>query len=450
VIEGALMAYKIHIFNTSLNNFQNPSSVDVLPRPDESGNKHLNIILKDIEFDIITDFDIRVTLLTDYGRNTTIHVILDELNGEFYFKDGQIHFTTLFAKIGKMDLIFQSTIFDTIYNLFREFITKRINESINRLQGKIEKALNDFINAPFIIDIDYGISMNLTNTEKPKLFIYDRLSSSIDNRLLFLSEDSLVNRKNNNKGAILTFGIEGSVYPKLFPNLIPVVPLASNMIFLNHLFDNKISMLISDYTLNHILFFIGQTGMINEQYRTEDGLKNPWNRTLDTDGLGEIIHELKGKFDSPKKLELRFAINAHNVQPLVDIKTGGNTLDINYSVDLNVYTSEDPFEFPENYLKLNVTSYMMFSIMAIEDKVNILILNNNIRKIDVIVDKISVTTDSLSPFLTDFTDKMILRYQNNITDIKLSEKLSNYTGIRYKDLYLSTDNGYFDFSIDID
>jgi hypothetical protein len=405
-----------------------------------------------MELEIITNYDISViTLLRDQGRNSHIHVVLEEINGEIYFQDGQVHFTKFYVKMGNISLQFKSIIFKTIYKMFSGLITNKINDQINKIQGNIEKAINEFINAPFIVDVGYGVGMNLTNTERPELFLYDKPTIT-ESRVLVQSQDFLGARNYklvDNRGAVIIFGIKGTVYPNKLPDQGPVFPSPPPMTFLDHLFDNKINVLLSAYTLNHVFFYIGQLGIISAAYRTEDGTQNPWNKTLDTDGLTEFIPELNGKFDEPKKLELRFVVNAKNSKPLIDIKSSGNTIDMNFSVELNIETSNDDFDFPETYLQLNVTSVSTFLITAIDDNISIQIKSNKIRDIDATIDKIGITKESITPFLSNYVNMMMVNFQTLVTNIKVVETLSNLTGIKFKELYFSTDNGYFDFSIDI-
>ena len=93
-------SYKMHIFNTTVDSIKNPSHVDILPRSDSEGNKYLSILLKNIEINVITNFDIQVTSFSDNGRNTPINIIIGEVNGEFFFINGTVHFNRLEANLG--------------------------------------------------------------------------------------------------------------------------------------------------------------------------------------------------------------------------------------------------------------------------------------------------------------------------------------------------------------
>jgi hypothetical protein len=229
----------------------------------------------------------------------------------------------------------------------------------------------------------------------------------------------------------------------------PDIPSPTEMNFIDHLFDNKINILLSAYTLNHVLLYAGQSGMLSKLYRTEDGINNPWNRTLDTDGLATLIPEVEGKFDNPRKLSMRFVINSNNAQPLLDITRAGNNLNINFSLEIKVKATDDPRKFPETFLNLNITTSVKFTVKAINNNLVVNILSNEIKDVVSIIDKFGITQQSITPFLSNYVNIIIADLQTQLSNIDIVESLSKLVGVQFKELFFMTDNGFFDFSIDI-
>lgn len=293
-------SYHMKIANLLINNVNNPKNVVVNTRSDSgSDTKFLEIKITSMQIDLITDFDIEViSIFNDSGRKTPIKVVLDSIDGEFYFNNGNVHFTKLQVQIGDIDIKFNSFWYKTIYYIGKSLIIKGINNKVSSLHDALEKALNQFISSQFLIDVGMGIGFNATNVDRPELQLFERTTSYESSKLEKVEVASLNFLENSESvssgfagddlyNTILKFGVHGSLYPNLSPDLRPEIQPAGQMAYPEYLFNNEISILISDYTLNSLLFMVQQTGALKKVLTNSTNEILPFN--IDTQGISGLI-----------------------------------------------------------------------------------------------------------------------------------------------------------------
>ena len=115
-------------------------------------------------------------------------------------------------------------------------------------------------------------------------------------RYYYLDEKHKKNFKQENSynSSILEFGIHGSVYPNLQPEVRPAIDPAVEMSYEETYFDNQIQLLLSDYSINTLLFMAQQTGFLKYEFNNQSASILPLKFT--TQGLVEVIPEFKNKY----------------------------------------------------------------------------------------------------------------------------------------------------------
>ena len=178
--------------------------------------------------------------------------------------------------------------------MIKSQVTKRLND----LGDIIYQALNDWVDGDFSLDIGYGMELNLTNTLKPHLtqvLKNGKLNEYGLRVAKFLFSKEVLDETLT---SVLTFGINGSFFPTSHPELEVDIPPAVNMDFTTEYLTNELQILLSDYTVNTLLFVARHTGILSYEFTNASHPVFPWN--FDTVGLQAIIIPQFGKIPRSK------------------------------------------------------------------------------------------------------------------------------------------------------
>jgi hypothetical protein len=454
-------SYDIQIRNLSITDIKNPKSV--LVNSINSGSNDLNtnatlaIIMTNFEINLQTDYDIKMmSIFTDHAVASPIKIVLDSVNGEFFFNQGNVVFKKLDVKIGEIDFKFNSFWFKMVYAIAKSFVIKGINKEVSTLYGKISDALNQFISSQVLIDVGMGIGINATNVDRPKLELIKKTeirNSSIDkfSELSFLSEEGEKNynfNTNSNENTILEFGIHGSLYPNASPDLKPSIAPAVKMNYVPSTFNNKLTMLLSDYTINTLFFMIQQTGAVKFVYNNDTASILPFH--VDTQGVSSIIPEFNKKYPNNTAMEIKLYITPFGFnQPLLDTDSDGSKLSMNFGIDFNVISSPNPWDDPVTELKLNVTSHIKFQFLVSENKLSIIYFKFTIDNEDVAVDGLNVDKEKMKTSVEGLLNKVLDSFKKDFSNIDVLAMLHKQFGLDFNNLIVETNSDYSIFSVDI-
>jgi hypothetical protein len=166
-------SYKVNVRNLTLTNVKNPEKVDLFTRQ-EGQSYFLNVVLEKFEVDLETSFDVTVlSVFSDKLERSPIKVVLDKIDSEFYFSNGDVKFSKLDVTIGKIDIKFNSVFYKLIYSLADSLIIKGINKAASNIHHLLEKAVNKFVSEELLFDVGMGIGINATNVDRPELEVFN-------------------------------------------------------------------------------------------------------------------------------------------------------------------------------------------------------------------------------------------------------------------------------------
>jgi len=339
-----------------------------------------------------------------------------------------------------------------IYWIGKGIIRNKINAAVTTIKSTVEDKINQFITSEYLINVGHGsgLGLNVTNIDRPQLVSYN--STTIQRpHLGFMMENSFLATttapKSSPQKTLLTFGVHGSIYAVGDPSLLPKVPDAVNMQFPVNSFNNKFTMLLSDYTLNTLFFMVQGSGMI---HTTFDNDTSTLPFSIDTDGLSVLVPELQTKFPNNTKMNLKLFVSAiDHDQPTLNTDSSSNTLTLNFGADFLVFNSTDPFDDPGRVLQLNIRTHLSIQTFVSSNKLNIIIFKTVVDSAKPTIDDLDVDQTKIAKSMSTFINQLLDMEKSSLTNIDILGLLKSKLGVNATNMIIRSDLGYTSFSFDI-
>jgi hypothetical protein len=250
---------------------------------------------------------------------------------------------------------------------------------------------------------------------------------------------------------ILSCGLHGSVYPNLNPDMKPSINPAVDMPYVEEYFDNELQILLSDYTINTLLFMGQQTGILKQEFTTISNKLFPFD--FNVEGVSTIIPEFRTKYpDNNYEILMKAAISVsgHN-QPILVSSTNGAQLRINFGLDFDTTWSDDPFDDPNKDLKLNITASCNIHFVVSENVLNVVIDNFNVDQLIKQKDLINADEENLKTQIAwAFNDVVLPLLNGYVKNVKVTELLKGLLGVNFHKLRLVSKDNYTVLSIGVE
>lgn len=294
-----------------------------------------------------------------------------------------------------------SYIYSAIFFVIKSLVVNAIDAQAANIKTKIINKVKDFVNKLFLIDVGFGIGLNTTNIDKPKFDFYNLArttlqelqvsplllaSPEIDIKAKFLAEGPIPKLSKLDSSIIMTstlsFGIQGSLYSNQDPSIRADIPPAPKMKFNYDDSFNDISILLSDYTLNTVLFMVQQSSFLRYTLNNQN---NPAPLPIDTKTVSQLIPEIGPAFKEVYPIEIKFIIDPiDNTRPYITTTMLGSKLRLNASVEFYVIADPDPFFDPVKAIVLNFNAEMSFKIVIVNGKITVEIQGCDIKSLDIV------------------------------------------------------------------
>jgi len=434
--KGGLLSYHIHIDKLSCTKVINPTNISI-----KSNLNSLGILLQHIELTFVTNYDISILgILKDKPEQIPVTIILDSIDSNFTFSSGNILFSKLTAQIGSIDIKFSSTFWNILYTIFHGLIVDAVNRNIDFFHTLAQDGINKFISEQFVLDSGFGLKLNLTNIDRPELI------SKEEKRVLpFLNFLDYTQEKSYR--TFLSFGVAGSIVAT-DASLKPKISPAVEMKYTADIFTNTLSLLLSDYSVNTIMYIAQQSGMIKKNVENNTNSVLPVNIT--TDGLSVIIPQFKRKYQEEKLVEIKAYVNAmKNMQPRIMTKENETMLYVNFNLEFNVFTSSDPWDDPVKDLAVNATIAMSVDTIIHDDNIDVIIHNANVVDMIILVDNLSVEQSDFTKMITYFSDNIIHAYKAYLLNVNVSKLIEAKTGLKINHLNIINNKEYHTISLNM-
>jgi len=302
-------------------------------------------------------------------------------------------------------------------------------ELINSLQANL-----------FLIQV-LGLKLNLTNIDRPELLSKEQATK--EHFINFLAYE-----ENKSYKTFLAFGVAGSIVatdPSLKPKITPAVEIK----YTAEIFTKTLSLLLSDYSVNTIMYIAQQSGMLKKNVDNHTNTFLPFNIT--TEGLSGLIPQFKTTYPVEKLIEMKAYVNAvKNLQPKIFTSESETLLFVNFNLEFHVYNSSDPWDDPVKDLAVNATVSFGVQTKVKNGLLSVIVGNSNVVGVNVLVDNLKVEQEDLKKTLNYFGDNLVHNYKANLTDIDVSNLLEGKTGLKVKQLNIANNKEYHTISIDLD
>jgi hypothetical protein len=266
----------------------------------------------------------------------------------------------------------------------------------------------------------------------------------------FLQETFKYQQEQNTK---ITFGVHGSLYPFFSPETQGNIPDAVNMQFKEEQFNHRLTVLLSDYTVNSLLYMTQQTGYLTTRITNDTNNYFPYN--LDTESVAaNLFPEIRKKYYSygNKNVEVKVEVGAlDNNQPLLNTDTTNMTLSVNFLTTFFVQNSSLPWDDPNKELQLNITATTNFNLVSSEEgSLSVNFSGVTVDSADVLFDDILLNKTNLVPSLENTLNGILMKASSKFKDINVVELLNNFTGLTFRNLLVSEEKEFLTASIDLD
>ena len=457
-----LFNYEATIENLNVVEVKAPKQVDVVQSVNNQGLQVVHLDAKGIYAAIRTDFYAKYGLFHDSGEQVLVTAEVNSINGDFYFTEtGDVIISTFVVDLGTVTIDFESGFYKFLFSLTKYLIVNSIEKEIKKLSDTISQAINDWVTSEFLYDLGLGIGFNFTNVDRPKLVPHTKVAHEKDYLTLFTkvieyftTDDDSVKarliRDTELQTTILTCGLHGSVYPNLNPEMKPAIEPAVNMPYVEEYFDNEIQILLSDYTINTLLFMGQQTGILKQEFTTISNKLFPFD--FNVEGVSTIIPEFRTKYpDNNYDILMKAAIsvNGHN-QPILVSSTNGAQLKINFGLDFDTTWSDDPFDDPNKDLKLNVTASCNIHFVVNENVLDVVIDTFNVDELVKQKDLINADEENLKTQIAwAFNDVVLPLVNGYVKNVKVAELLKSLLGVNFQKLRIVSKDQYTVLSIGV-
>lgn len=255
-------------------------------------------------------------------------------------------------------------------------------------------------------------------------------------------------KKNEDLKSFLSMGIRGEIFATIMKELKPKINEPVDMRFNERLNKNGVKLLISDYSINTLLFFGQQTGQIGARITNDTNPYLPFNS--DVYGFKTIFPKFSEIYEKNFPVELNIKSNTNSKQPLITTHADGSKISFNLGVELKTFNSTDIFDEPIVDLKLNFDGHFQMQYMFDENEIlHIVIFKNFIENINVTANNLTEDEEELKKNIAKIMDSIVDSFRPSISNIKAGEMIKNMTGFEVDNIEFDTRKEHMELAFDL-
>lgn len=444
----AVLNYEVTCQNLTITNIIAPSNVTIEQQTTSDNLPQVKVTLLNIEIAIQIDhLYVKYGLIKENMEHPTGKVVISSAEGQYHFTpEGKLEISEIDIEIESLDIDVRKDFLNWLIGIFKGIIKNEIVKNLNNLGDTISEKVNEWVEGEFVYDLGNGMALNLTNLEKPQLTQILKSQSFTDTLMglfeVILLQDS--KKLEETVTSLLTFGVQGSLYPIDEPGLISNIPPAVEMDFNKNYFTNKGQILISAYTLNTLLFMAQHSGLLHKDFTNSSHPIFPWN--FDTQGLKELFPEFGEKYGEQNyevEMQADISVNGH-MTPYLEFSETNAKLSINFNLDFLTSASEEPVKD----LSLNISGELPFVVQVKYDLLTINWGTFSVIKIDEIENKLNIPHDTLIEKIENMWNTYVYKFLKGYTkNVALASLLTLITKMEFKNFKLETKDGFILASI---
>lgn len=231
-------------------------------------------------------------------------------------------------------------------------------------------------------------------------------------------------------------------------DLKPKIPEPADMKFNQRLNKNGVRLLLSDYTINTILFFAQQSGNVAVRITNDTNAYLPFNS--DIEGFKSIFPKLTEIYKENFPVELKINCETNAKQPLMTTHTDGSKLSFNLAMELKVYNSTDLFDMPVTEILLDFEGHLQMQYMFDENEIlHIVVFKSNIENLNVQKNNLSGDDEKLKGDISGIVNYIVDAFKPSFSDIKAGEMFKNATGYGIEGIEFDTRKEHMELAFNI-
>ncbi len=219
------------------------------------------------------------------------------------------------------------------------------------------------------------------------------------------------------------------------------------MQFTQRYLKNKINLLLSDYTINTLLFFVQQSGYINIRVQNETNGFFPFN--IDTEGFKALFPNLTRNYAENFPVEVKMSLSAASEQPQISTDSQGSRISLVYGFEFKVYNSTDIFDEPITELKLNVKAHLQVQYMIDDSFLHVIVYKNTVSDLDVETNLLDMPTPALMKSVNDVQEILLEKFRPSFANLNVESLLQNAFGYKFDSFEFDARNGFLEISVDM-
>jgi hypothetical protein len=231
-------------------------------------------------------------------------------------------------------------------------------------------------------------------------------------------------------------------------DLKPKISEPTEMKFNQRLNKNGVRLLLSDYTINTVLFFGQQSGAIAARITNDTNAYLPFNS--DIDGFKSLFPKLTEIYKENFPVELKINCGNDLKQPQITTHIDGSKLYFNLAFELKVYNSTDIFDEPITEILLDFDGHLLMQYMFDENEIfHVIVFKTVIENLNKQKDNISINDEDLKNNIAKIMDNIINVLKPSFSNIKAGEIFRNTTGYVMENIEFDTRNEYMELAFDL-
>ena len=219
------------------------------------------------------------------------------------------------------------------------------------------------------------------------------------------------------------------------------------MQFTQRYLKNKINLLLSDYTINTLLFFVQQSGYINIRVQNDTNGYFPFN--IDIEGFKALFPNLTRNYAENFPVEIKMNLAAADDQPLISTDSEGSRISLVYGFELKVYNSTDIFDEPITELKVTVKAHLQVQYMIDDSFLHVIVFKNVVDDLDVKTNLLDMETDAIKKSVNDIQENLLEKFRPSFANVNVESLLQNTFGFKFDSFEFDARKGYLEISVDI-
>jgi len=213
-------------------------------------------------------------------------------------------------------------------------------------------------------------------------------------------------------------------------------------------FDDKVNILLSDYTLNTVFFMVQQSSFLRKTIFNDTS--NPLPMNVDTQSLAQLIPELGTFFPTNYPINLVVFVDPFdNTQPIIRTNIDGSHLNLNVTMEFNVVNSTDAFDDPYKAVAVTLAIDLKLQIVTKNELLSIQIVKATVNDIELISGIGELKKDVVKASLNSMINIALKSVEESLKNIDVRKIVKEKLGLDFTEFNVDPGVGYMEIALNM-